>query len=105
MTLTSSLRHLLAALFVIALSSPASSQSYPDRAITLVVPFPAGAATDRLARGVANELSKRLGQSVIVEISAAHRARSPVGAWCARRPTATRFSWGQRMTRPSHRSR
>jgi tripartite-type tricarboxylate transporter receptor subunit TctC len=67
MTLTSSLRHLLAALFVIALSSPASSQSYPDRPITLVVPFPAGAATDRLARGVANELSKRLGQSVIVE--------------------------------------
>lgn len=67
MTLTSSLRYVLAALFVLAIASPASSQSYPDRAITLVVPFPAGAATDRLARGVANELGKRLGQSIIVE--------------------------------------
>lgn len=67
MALTLSLRHLLAALVVVAAPSLAWSQSYPERPITLVVPFPAGASTDLIARNLANALGKQLGQSVIVE--------------------------------------
>jgi tripartite-type tricarboxylate transporter receptor subunit TctC len=43
------------------------AQSYPDRPIKLVVPFPAGGATDTTARLVAQRLQASLGQSVIVE--------------------------------------
>lgn len=49
------------------LASASWGQSYPDKPITLVVPYPAGAAVDRVARGVAGELSKRLGQSVVID--------------------------------------
>lgn len=42
-------------------------QAYPEKPITLVVPYPAGAAVDRVGRSLALELSKKLGKSVIVE--------------------------------------
>src|SRR6266852_5402854 len=45
----------------------ARAQSYPEKPIKLVVPFPAGGATDTSARLVAQAMSSRLGQSVIIE--------------------------------------
>jgi tripartite-type tricarboxylate transporter receptor subunit TctC len=45
----------------------ARAQTYPTRQITLVVPFAAGGIADAVARLKAPELSKRLGQAVIVE--------------------------------------
>ncbi len=50
-----------------AAADVASAQSYPDRPIKLVAPFPAGGATDTSARLVAQAMSSRFGQSVIVE--------------------------------------
>src|SRR3712207_1201356 len=41
--------------------------SYPARAVTLVVPFSAGSMTDILARSVAEKLSERWKQNVIIE--------------------------------------
>ncbi|MFN4350386.1 MAG: Bug family tripartite tricarboxylate transporter substrate binding protein [Hylemonella sp.] len=48
-------------------SAVAMAQTYPVRPISLIVPFPAGGTTDVLARAVGQELSKSLGQPVVIE--------------------------------------
>src|SRR5258707_11414574 len=45
----------------------AMAQSYPDRVIKMILPFPPGSATDGVARYIAEELRKSLGQPVVVE--------------------------------------
>jgi tripartite-type tricarboxylate transporter receptor subunit TctC len=45
----------------------AGAQDWPNRTITMIVPFPAGGATDIVARKMAQELGTALGQTVIVE--------------------------------------
>lgn len=45
----------------------ASAQTYPDRTITMVVPFSAGGPTDTVTRLVAEAMSKDLGQQIVVE--------------------------------------
>lgn len=58
----------LAGLIVAAgLTGPAWSQDYPTRPIRIVVPTGAGGGYDFVGRVVADQLSKRLGQSVVVE--------------------------------------
>jgi len=46
---------------------PAAAQDYPSRAITLIVPYPAGGGVDAMARIVGEKLSGALGQQVIVD--------------------------------------
>jgi tripartite-type tricarboxylate transporter receptor subunit TctC len=48
-------------------AAPANAQQYPDRAIKLVVPFVPGSPVDVLARVVSQQMTTRLGQSVVVE--------------------------------------
>ncbi len=48
-------------------AGPARAQNYPVRPVRIVVPYPAGGGTDVLARLIAQKLSKRFGQPVIVE--------------------------------------
>jgi len=57
---------LLAALILLG-TSAMTYAAYPDRPLTLIVPFAAGGPTDVLARVVAESLTKVLGQPVIVE--------------------------------------
>jgi tripartite-type tricarboxylate transporter receptor subunit TctC len=45
----------------------ASAQSYPDKPITMVVPFPPGGSTDVIGRLFAVKLGARLGQTVVIE--------------------------------------
>ncbi|HEY9460132.1 MAG TPA: tripartite tricarboxylate transporter substrate binding protein [Paralcaligenes sp.] len=47
--------------------APSYAASYPDRPITLVVPFPPGGGSDSVARGLARGMSERLGVSVVVD--------------------------------------
>lgn len=49
------------------LAAPATAQDYPDRQITMVVPFAAGGPTDTVARLVAEKMSADLGQQIVVE--------------------------------------
>ncbi len=48
-------------------TSSSSGQAYPSKPVRLVVPFPTGGATDTFSRVAAAEMSKSLGQQVIVE--------------------------------------
>ena len=50
-----------------AVSSAARAQTYPARPIKLVVPYAAGQGTDVAARFIAEQLSKAIGQSIVVE--------------------------------------
>ena len=56
----------VAALFVAGLSG-ASAQDFPNRPISVVVPFSAGGPTDALIRTLAERMRESLGQSVLVE--------------------------------------
>src|SRR5208283_3009165 len=56
----------LSALGVLAFAGPAAA-AYPDRNVTVVVPYPAGGPTDQLARVLAEKLQKKFGQNFIVE--------------------------------------
>jgi tripartite-type tricarboxylate transporter receptor subunit TctC len=62
-------RSVLALLLASLLAAPcaASAQNFPSRVIRLIVPYPPGGPTDVVARIVANALSEKLHQSVVVE--------------------------------------
>jgi tripartite-type tricarboxylate transporter receptor subunit TctC len=47
--------------------SSASAQPYPSRSITVIVPFPAGGPSDVVARIVAEQMGKVLGQTMVIE--------------------------------------
>lgn len=51
----------------LSMGNVAYADNWPERAITMVVPFPAGGPTDLIARVLAKQISEQMGQSVIVE--------------------------------------
>jgi tripartite-type tricarboxylate transporter receptor subunit TctC len=59
-------KRIAAALFALAVSAGAHAQ-YPTKPVKIIVPFPAGQATDLAARVIAEALGKEWGQSVVVE--------------------------------------
>lgn len=52
---------------LLLLGSAAGAQEYPAKPVRIIVPFTAGGGTDILARGLAQRLSERIGQPVIVD--------------------------------------
>lgn len=58
----------LATAVSVQFSQSAAAQTWPAKPISLVVPYAAGGGLDGMARLLANDLSKRLGQQVIVDI-------------------------------------
>jgi tripartite-type tricarboxylate transporter receptor subunit TctC len=67
----------LGALATVAAASPALA-AYPEKPVTVVVPFPPGGSTDTIARTMANKMSASLGQSFVVENQAG--ATGAIGA-------------------------
>lgn len=61
------LRGLLSLLLALAVCDAASAQAWPERAVRLVVPFPAGGNVDVTGRIVAEHVQKIIGQPVVIE--------------------------------------
>jgi len=65
------MKRLLLAAALAAVAIPAAAQdSYPDRPITIVVPFAAGGPTDTVTRLIAEPMSAELGQQIVVQNTA-----------------------------------
>ena len=71
-------------------SAPATAQSWPTKPVTVIVPFPAGGGTDAFARPLFAQLTKQLGQQVIVDNRGG--AGGNIGATLASRAAPARLS-------------
>lgn len=84
-----------AALALLAGAGIAFAQSYPNRQITLVVPFPPGGSTDVAARIMAERMRAPLGQSVIIENQGGAGGSIAVGRVARAAPDGYTFDIGQ----------
>ena len=73
----------LLTLATLAFALVAPAQAWPDKTITLVVPFPPGGSTDTLARSIGAKMQEKLGQTVIVDNKAG--ATGTIGAALVKR--------------------
>ncbi len=67
-----------AAALAFGLAGPAQASGYPDKPVTMVVPFPPGGSTDQVARALSSRLQTVLGQPFVVENQAG--ATGAIGA-------------------------
>ena len=56
-----------AALISLSVIQPTWAQGYPAKPVRLVVPFPAGGATDVLARAISQKAAEKLGQQIVID--------------------------------------
>jgi tripartite-type tricarboxylate transporter receptor subunit TctC len=61
------LRRVALALLAVAAAGPAFGQAYPNKPISLIVPFAAGGPTDVMARIVGERMAKELGQQFVID--------------------------------------
>src|SRR5678815_90502 len=52
---------------IVAKTLPASAADYPDRPITLIIPFPPGGSTTIVIRSVSDKLGDNLGQQIVID--------------------------------------
>ena len=99
----------LAAALMLVASLAFSQETYPSRPIKLVVPYPAGALTDLLARAIAERLSGRLNQPVVIEnkpgagtlVGAEFVAKQPPDGYTLLMATSTTLGISPALYRPS----
>ena len=61
------MRKIILSMGILSFCALAQAQSYPSKPVKLVVPFPAGSATDQVARVIGQELQGALGQPFVVD--------------------------------------
>lgn len=83
-----------------AIPTIVKAQSYPEKQIKLVVPYPPGASTDSLGRMVAQKISVAMGQTVVVDnrAGASGNIGSEVVAKSA--PDGYTFCWARMQHMP-----
>src|SRR6202165_872811 len=89
---------MVAALLGLGWSGVAPAEDYPARAITMIVPFPAGGATDTLARFLAEKMRSILGQPIIIENVAGAAGSIGVGRAVRSAPDGYTLSIGTSTT-------
>lgn len=72
----------------------ACAASWPERPITLIVPFPAGGGTDTFARPLAQQLTMQLGQSVVIDNKGGAGGTVGAGVAAKARPDGYTFFMG-----------
>ncbi|WP_255221210.1 tripartite tricarboxylate transporter substrate-binding protein [Variovorax boronicumulans] len=85
------LSRLIAVTALFAAAGAATAETYPQRPVTLIVPYAAGGPTDQHLRAVAEEAGKALGQPVVLDNRPGASGTNGAARWCAPRPTATRW--------------
>jgi tripartite-type tricarboxylate transporter receptor subunit TctC len=88
----------VAAVLGLGSAGPAAAQAYPTRPITMIVPFPAGGATDTLARFLGEKMRAILGQPVIIENVAGAAGSIGVGRAVRSAPDGYTLSIGTSTT-------
>lgn len=79
------------ALCALVLQAPAHAQAWPAKPVTVIVPFPAGGGTDAFARPLSAQLTKQLGQQVIIDNKGG--AGGNIGATLAAKAPADGYTW------------
>jgi tripartite-type tricarboxylate transporter receptor subunit TctC len=98
-------RLLVLAVALFAVASPSFAQTWPNRTVKIIVPFPAGGPTDVLTRVLAEKLGGQLGQPVVVEnkpgaggsIGADFVAKSPADGYTLVMATTSTHSIGPNL--------
>jgi tripartite-type tricarboxylate transporter receptor subunit TctC len=93
------------ALATLVALAAAHAQVYPSRAITMVVPFPAGGSTDAVARIVAERMRVSLGQPVVIENVGGAGGSIGVGRVARRTAIRSTSANGTPTSRTARRSR
>jgi tripartite-type tricarboxylate transporter receptor subunit TctC len=80
-----------AAVATFALAVPAKAQNWPERTVTIVVPFTAGGTTDLFGRLIANHMQQKTGKAFVVENKAG--AGGNIGATAVARAPADGYTF------------
>ena len=89
-------RVVLAAACLLLAHTVALAQGYPNKPIKIIVPYPPGNASDVAARILGEELSRRVGQAVVVENKPG--ATGAVGAVFVAKSPADGYTLGMAIT-------
>jgi tripartite-type tricarboxylate transporter receptor subunit TctC len=83
-------KKLLVASFMATLTSAVFAQAFPNKPITIVVPFPPGGSTDSVARAIMPKMNAELGQSIVVDNKPG--ATGAIGATAVKRSPADGYT-------------